>query len=78
VPALPAWPSAPAAWNAWSQGRRLRLYRLGVAVFAVVFVGLGLALLVVTALRGGGAVGFVVGALFVALGAARLHLLRQR
>jgi hypothetical protein len=56
----------------------VRLYRLGVAVFAVVFVGLGLALLVVTALRGGGAVGFVVGALFVALGAARLHLLRQR
>jgi hypothetical protein len=32
----------------------------------------------VTALRGGGAVGFVVGALFIALGVARLHLLRQR
>jgi hypothetical protein len=59
-------------------GVAVRLYRLGVAVFAVVFVGLGLALLVVTALRGGGAVGFVVGALFVALGAARLHLLRRR
>ena len=56
----------------------MRLYRLGVAVFAVVFVGLGLALLVVTALRGGGAVGLVLGALFVALGAARLHLLRRR
>ena len=56
----------------------MRLYRLGVAIFAVVFVGLGLALLVVTALRGGGAVGFVVGALFVALGTARLHLLRRR
>ena len=52
-------------------------YRLGVAVFAVVFVGLGFALLVVTALRGGGAVGFVVGALFVALGAGRLYLLRK-
>ena len=56
----------------------MRLYRLGVAVFAAVFVGLGFALLVVTALRGGGVVGFVLGALFVALGAARLHLLRQR
>jgi hypothetical protein len=56
----------------------VRIYRLGVAVFAVVFVGLGFALLVVTALRGGGVVGFVLGALFVALGAARLHLLRQR
>ena len=56
----------------------MRFYRLGVAVFAVVFVGLGLALLVVTALQGGGAVGFVLGALFVALGIARLHLLRRR
>ena len=56
----------------------MKAYRLGVAVFAVVFVGLGFALLVVTALHGGGVVGFVLGALFVALGAARLHLLRQR
>jgi hypothetical protein len=56
----------------------VRLYRLGVAVFAVVFVGLGFALLFVTALRGGGAVGFVLGALFIALGVARLHLLRRR
>ena len=56
----------------------MRAYRLGVAVFAVLFVGIGVALLVVTALAGGGLVGFVLGALFVALGAARLHLLRQR
>jgi hypothetical protein len=56
----------------------VRFYRLGVAVFAVVFIGLGFALLVVTALRGGGVVGFVLGALFIALGAGRLHLLRQR
>ena len=55
----------------------MRLYNRVVAVFAVVFVGLGLALLVVTALHGGGVVGFVVGALFVALGAARLRLLRR-
>jgi hypothetical protein len=54
----------------------MRLYSRAVAVFAVVFIGLGLALLVVTALHGGGVVGFVVGALFVALGAARLRLLR--
>ena len=56
----------------------MRLYNGAVAVFAVVFIGLGLALLVVTALHGGGAVGFVVGALFVALGAARLRLLLMR
>ena len=56
----------------------MRIYRLGVAVFAVVFVGLGFALLVATALRGGGTLGFVLGALFVALGVGRLHLLRRR
>jgi hypothetical protein len=55
----------------------MKLYNRAVAVFALVFVGLGLALLVVTALHGGGVVGFVVGALFVALGAARLRLLRR-
>lgn len=55
----------------------MRLYERAVTVFAVTFVGLGLALLVVTALHGGGVVGFVVGALFVALGAARLRLLRR-
>jgi hypothetical protein len=56
----------------------MRLYRLGVAAFACAFVGIGFALLVVTALHGGGVVGFVLGALFVALGAGRLHLLRRR
>jgi hypothetical protein len=38
---------------------------------------LGFALLIVTAARGGGVVGYVVGALFVALGAGRIHLQRQ-
>ena len=56
----------------------MRLYRLGVAALALAFVGIGLALLVVTALHGGGVVGFALGALFVALGTARLHLLRRR
>jgi hypothetical protein len=56
----------------------LRAYRLGVAVFAVVFVGIGVALVVVTAVRGGGAFGYVIGLLFVALGAGRLYLLRSR
>jgi hypothetical protein len=56
----------------------MRAYRLGVATFALVFIALGLALLVVTSLHGGGLVGFVLGALFVALGTARLHLLRRR
>ena len=55
----------------------MRHYRRAVAAFAVTFVGLGFALLIVTALQGGGTVGFVVGALFVALGTARLWLLRR-
>jgi len=56
----------------------LRAYRLGVAIFAVVFVGIGIALIVVTAAQGGGAFGYVLGVLFMALGAGRLYLLRSR
>jgi hypothetical protein len=55
----------------------MRAYRTAVTVLALTFVGLGFALLVITALRGGG-VGLVIGALFVALGAGRLYLLRRR
>jgi hypothetical protein len=52
-------------------------YRRLVAVFGVFAIGLGFAILVRTAYEGGGGVGFAVGALFVALGAARLYLLRK-
>ena len=48
------------------------------AVFAVTFIGIGIALIVVTAVNGGGAVGYVLGALFAALGVGRLYLLRRR
>ena len=53
------------------------MYARLVSLFALVFVALGIALVVETALRGGG-IGFVIGALFVALGAGRLYLLRRR
>jgi hypothetical protein len=56
----------------------VRAYRYAAALFAVTFVGLGFALLIVTALHGGGVTGYVVGALFVGLGAGRLTLLRRR
>jgi hypothetical protein len=56
----------------------VRGYHLAVLVFSVVFVGIGIALLVVTAANGGGVVGFVLGALFVALGAGRLTVERRR
>ena len=52
-------------------------YRHAVALFALTFVAIGIALLVVTAVEGGGVVGYVLGALFVALGAGRLTLLRS-
>jgi hypothetical protein len=56
----------------------MNLYRGAVAVFGVVFVGLGIALIVVTAARGGAVFGYVVGLLFIALGLGRLYLLRAR
>jgi hypothetical protein len=56
----------------------MRAYRIAVVVFSLVFVAIGLALLVRTAAEGGGVVGFLVGALFVAFGAGRLTLERRR
>jgi hypothetical protein len=52
----------------------MSVHRIAVVVFSVTFVVLGFALLARTALEGGGVVGFLVGALFVALGAGRLTL----
>lgn len=49
-------------------------YRTSVVVFGVVAIGLGIAITVVTALRGGG-VGLLLGPLFALLGAGRLYLL---
>jgi hypothetical protein len=56
----------------------VNFYRYGIALFAVVFVGMGIALLVVTAARGGAAFGYLMGGLFVALGLGRIYLLRSR
>jgi hypothetical protein len=55
----------------------MKIYRAGVAVFAVLFVGLGLTMIVLTAARGGG-IGLLLGALFAALGVGRLYLLVRR
>jgi hypothetical protein len=56
----------------------VRYYRGATALFALAFLGIGIALLVVTALRGGGATGYLLGVLFAALGLGRLYLLRAR
>jgi hypothetical protein len=55
----------------------MKLYATAVLVLALVFVGIGFALLAVTAANGGGVLGFVLGALFVALGVGRITLLRR-
>jgi hypothetical protein len=53
-------------------------YKRSVLVFGVIAIGLGVALLVETAAGGGGTVGYVLGLLFVGLGAGRLYLARRR
>lgn len=52
-------------------------YRRSVFVFSLVAIGLGIALLVRTASLGGGTVGYLIGALFITLGVARLTMLRK-
>lgn len=56
----------------------MNLYRYGLAAFAVTFVGIGAALIAVTAARGGAVFGYLMGILFIALGIGRLYLLRRR
>jgi hypothetical protein len=54
-----------------------QMYRRAVLVFALTAIVLGFAILIRTAYEGGGTLGFAVGALFVALGTARIYLLRK-
>lgn len=56
----------------------MRLYGIVAVLFAACFVVIGVAILVRTALAGGGVLGYVLGAGFVVLAAARLTLERQR
>ena len=53
-------------------------YSRSIVVFSLVFVEIGIALLVDTAVHGGGVVGFLLGGLFLALGVARIQLERKR
>ena len=55
----------------------MRAYRMAVVAFSIAFVAIGFALLARTAAEGGGAVGYLLGGLFVALGAGRLTLARR-
>ena len=47
-------------------------------VLALTTLGLGVALIAVTLAHGGGQVGILLGALFVAAGGGRLYLARRR
>jgi hypothetical protein len=53
----------------------MRVYRGAIALLALTFVAIGVALLAVTAAHGGGVLGFLLGGLFIALGVGRLTLL---
>jgi uncharacterized membrane protein HdeD (DUF308 family) len=53
-------------------------HRRSTLVFGFVSIALGIALLAETAAVGGGSTGYVLGILFVALGAGRLYLLRRQ
>jgi hypothetical protein len=55
----------------------MKAYRAGIIAFATLAIGIGVTMIVVTAVRGGG-VGILLGAMFIALGAGRLYLLRGR
>jgi hypothetical protein len=54
-----------------------RAYRAATLVFSLAFVAIGVALIAVTAVRGGGT-GYLLGALFVIAGTARLYLQLRR
>ena len=53
-------------------------HRRTTVAFGVVAIGLGVALLIVTAVHGGGSVGYLLAVLFLALGCGRLYLVRRR
>ncbi len=55
----------------------MKAYRISVVVFSLAFVAIGVALLARTASEGGGVLGYLLGGLFVALGAGRLTLARR-
>ncbi|MBW8741377.1 MAG: hypothetical protein ACJ747_00270 [Gaiellaceae bacterium] len=54
----------------------MRAYGVATAALAIVFVGIGIALIVETVVVGG-AIGYLFGLLFVAGGVARLYVLRR-
>jgi hypothetical protein len=54
------------------------LYRRIALLLALTIAVLGVALLISTASHGGGALGYLIGAMFIGLGSGRIYLLRKR
>jgi hypothetical protein len=58
--------------------RVVEVYRRASILLSLTLVGLGVAMVVVTLVRGSGTLGIVLGPMFVAAGAGRLYLTRLR
>jgi hypothetical protein len=56
----------------------MRLYGGLTLLLALVMIGLGIAIVVLTIVHGGGTVGVALGTLFVAAGAGRLYVMGKR
>ncbi|MGC9974109.1 MAG: hypothetical protein ABSC36_01795 [Gaiellaceae bacterium] len=56
----------------------MSFYRLSITITSLALILIGVAIVVRTALVGGGVVGFLIGPLFAAAGLGRLLLLRRR
>jgi hypothetical protein len=54
------------------------VYRLAGIVLSLTLIGLGVAMVVITLVRGSGTLGIVLGPMFVAAGAGRLYVTRVR
>jgi hypothetical protein len=53
------------------------MYKRVSVLLSVVLIGLGVAMTVVTLVRGGGMLGVILGPMFVAAGAGRLYVTRS-
>ncbi len=56
----------------------MSFYRLSITITSLALIFLGAAIVLRTALIGGGVVGFLIGPLFAAAGLGRLYLSRHR
>jgi hypothetical protein len=56
----------------------MSFYRLSIIITSLALICLGVAIVIRTALAGGGVVGYLLGPLFAAAGLGRLYLSRRR